>query len=360
MVRPTYAEIDLSAIAHNVAAFAELIAPSQVCTVVKADGYGHGDVPVANAALGAGAGLLAVALVEEGVRLREAGIDAPVILLSEPQPEAASDIARWDLQPTVYSHDFIQALEATGAPLSVHIKVDTGMHRVGAAPDALAGLVDAVRRSPTLEPTALWTHFAVADEDPDYTRAQIERFDEVAAPYDFDVTGTHMANTAAAALFPEARRDLCRIGLGTYGLHPCPETAGVVDLRPAMRVVSHVSHVQRLEAGERPSYGRVKPLHRTATVATAPIGYADGYHRLLTRAGSALIGGRRYALAGTVTMDQIVIDVGDSDVALGDEVVLLGAQGSEEISADDWARALGTISYEVVCSIGPRVPRRYR
>ena len=359
MVRPTYAEIDLGAIAQNVAVFAELIAPSQVCTVIKGDGYGHGDVPVANAALGAGAGLLAVALVEEGIRLREAGIEAPVIVLSEPVPDSAVDIARWQLQPTVYTHEFIQALEATGATVPVHVKVDTGMHRVGAAPENVSGLVDALRRSPTLEPAALWTHFAVADEDPEYTRTQIERFDEVAAPFDFDVPATHLANTAGAALFPEARRSLCRIGLGTYGLHPCPETVDVVDLRPAMRVVTHVSHVQRLEAGERPSYGRVRPLQEPATVATAPIGYADGYHRLLTGAGSALIGGRRYPLAGTVTMDQIVIDVGDSDVALGDEVVLLGSQGTEEIGADEWARALGTISYEVVCSIGPRVPRRY-
>jgi alanine racemase len=359
MVRPTYAEIDLGAIAHNVAVFAELIAPSQVCTVIKADGYGHGDVPVASAALDAGAALLAVALVEEGIRLREAGIEAPIILLSEPQPDAAADIARWDLQPSVYSHTFLDALEATGAALPVHVKVDTGMHRVGAAPDVVQGLVDAVRRSSSLEPASLWTHFAVADEDPDYTRAQIDRFDQVVAPFDFDVPASHMANTAGAVLFPEARRSFCRIGLGTYGLHPCPETVDLVDLRPAMRVVTHVSWVQRLEAGERPSYGRTRALDGPATVVTAPIGYADGYPRGLTSAGSALIGGRRYPLAGNVTMDQIVIDVDDADVGIGDEVVLLGSQGAEEIGADEWADKLGTISYEVVCSLGPRVPRRY-
>lgn len=356
-MRPTYAEIDLGAIRHNVAAFAELIGPSAVCVVVKADGYGHGDVPVANAAIEAGAEYLAVALVEEGVRLREAGIEAPVLLLSEPAPEAVPDLARWDLQPTVYSPTFLQVLNQTGYNLPVHMKVDTGMHRVGATPENATKLVERVRESPNLTFASLWTHFAVADADPEFTRRQIERFDAVAEP--LDPPTTHLANTAGAALYPEARRDLCRIGLGTYGLHPCAETRKVIDLLPAMRVVTHVTHVQHLEVGERPSYGRVRELQRAATVATAPIGYADGFPRLLTESGFALIGGKRFPLAGTVTMDQIVIDVGDEDVDVGEEVVLLGSQDGGEITADEWAGNLDTISYEVVCSIGPRVPRRY-
>lgn len=357
MVRPTYVEIDLGAIAHNVAAFKELIAPSRVCTVVKADAYGHGDVPVANAALGAGAALLAVALVEEGVRLREAGIAAPILLFSEPSPEDAEVIARWDLTPTVYSSGFIEALDGTGSLHDVHLKIDTGMHRVGAPPGRVDELVTAVRQAPNLSLAALWTHFAVADEDPSYTHSQIERFAEVASRY--EVPCIHMANTAGAILFPESRHSLCRIGLGTYGLHPCPQTAGEIELRPAMRLVTHVSHTQRLEAGERPSYGRVKPLGRTSNVVTAPVGYADGFTRALTHNGVALVAGRRYRLAGAVTMDQIVIDTGNHEYDVGEEVVLLGRQGTEQITADDWANQLGTISYEVVCSIGPRVPRRY-
>ncbi|HXV69920.1 MAG TPA: alanine racemase [Acidimicrobiia bacterium] len=356
-MRPTYTEIDLAAIRHNVAAFKELIEPSAVCTVVKADGYGHGDVPVANAALDAGAAYLAVALVEEGIRLREAGIGARVILLSEPDPEAAEDIARWELEPTVYSQPFLDALENTGARLPVHVKVNTGMHRVGATPEQATHLAGEIRKSPTVTFASLWTHFAVADEDPEFTRRQIERFEAIASRLNPPMT--HLANTAGAILHPEARGDLCRIGLGTYGLHPCSSTRGRIDLRPAMRVVTHVTHVQRLEAGERPSYGRVRELSRTATVVTAPIGYADGFPRLLTNSGSVLIHGKNFPLAGTVTMDQIVIDVGDEDVGVGEEVVLLGAQGNEEITADEWAESLDTISYEVVCSIGPRVPRRY-
>jgi alanine racemase len=358
MVRPTYVEVDLDAIAHNVAAFKQLIAPSLVCTVVKADAYGHGDVPVANAALDAGADLLAVALVEEGVRLREAGIESPILLLSEPSPEDAAEIASWQLTPTAYSLPFIEALAHTGKGIAIHLKVDTGMHRVGAAPEEIGDLVKAIDQAPNLELAALWTHFAVADEDPEFTRTQIIRFDDVAAEY--DVPATHLANTAGAVLFPEARRNLCRIGLGTYGLHPCPETEAKIELRPAMRLVTHVSHVQHLAAGERPSYGRVRPLHQPANVVTAPIGYADGVTRALTRRGSALVGGHRYPLAGMVTMDQIVVDVGDDVYDIGDEVVLLGAQGDEEITAEEWADELGTISYEVVCSIGPRVPRRYK
>jgi alanine racemase len=357
MVRPTYAEIDLGAVAHNVTAFHELIAPSKVCTIVKADGYGHGDVPVANTALDAGADLIGVALVEEGARLREAGIEAPILLLSEPPPTDAVDIVKWDLTPTAYSDAFVAALAATRKHHDVHVKVDTGMHRVGAPPDRVGDLVNAIDRAANLDLAALWTHFAVADEDPEFTRIQIQRFDEVVAG--LDVESTHLANTAGAVLFPEARRSLCRIGLGTYGLHPCSETADEIELRPAMRLVTHVSHMQRLSTAERPSYGRIRPLDQPANVVTAPVGYADGYTRALTREGSALIGGRRYPLAGMVTMDQIVIDVGQDDFGPGEEVVLLGRQGTEEITAEDWADAINTITYEVVSAIGPRVPRRY-
>jgi alanine racemase len=356
-MRPTYAEIDLGAIRHNVVAFKDLLAPTELCVVVKADAYGHGDAPVAEAAMEAGASWLAVALLEEGIRLREAEIETPIIVLSEPDPRDAIEMAKWGLTPTVYTLTFVDALAETGATFDLHVKVDTGMHRVGIAPSRLDELITAIRSHPTLRLAALWTHFSVADEDPEFTLRQVELFDETASRY--DVPMTHLANTAGAVLFPSARRSLARIGLGTYGLHPNDETRGLIDLRPAMRIVSHVSHVQRLHAGARPSYGRIRPLAGDSTVATVPIGYADGYPRRLSQTGSALIGGVAHPLAGTVTMDQIVVDVGDADVGVGDEVVLLGRQGDVEITADDWARALGTISYEIVCGIGPRVPRRY-
>lgn len=355
-MRPTYAEIDLGAIRHNTAAFVGLVGPTEVCAVVKADGYGHGDAPVAAAALDAGASRVAVALAEEGVRLREAGIEAPILVLSEPDGGSIPGLIEWDLTPTVYSVEFIEKMGSKAPGTRVHAKVDTGMHRVGASPRVLHDLVTAVTDA-GLELEGIWTHFGVADEDPEFTRHQIEVFDAAISRY--EVPLVHMANTAATCLFPESRRDMCRIGLGLYGLHPSLETRDVVDLRPAMRLVSHVSHVQRLEAGARPSYGRLRPLSDDATVVTVPIGYADGFVRGLSEYGCTLIGGHRYPLAGMVTMDQVVVDVGDADVAVGDEVVMLGRQGDQEVTADEWAEILETISYEVVCGIGPRVPRRY-
>lgn len=365
-MRPSLVEVDLAAVRHNVAGFLELCAPASVCTVVKADGYGHGDVPVAGAALEAGATMLAVALVEEGVRLREAGIEAPILVLSEPEPADAGELVRWSLTPTVYRHSFLEALlgVVSRGTIDAHVKLDTGMHRVGAPRDVALQL--AMRMADGGLPVrlgAVWTHFAVAEEDPTFTRAQIDAFDDlvaVLADRGIEVPVRHLANTAGAVLHPEARADMVRIGLGTYGLYPSPACRQAVDLRPAMRVVSRVSLVRRLPAGSRPSYGRRRPLPADSDVATVPVGYADGVPRLLSaRGGSVLIGGVVRPLAGTVTMDQIVVEVGNSEVKVGDEVVLIGDQAGSTIEADDWAERTDTINYEIVCRIGPRLPRRY-
>ncbi|HEX5630663.1 MAG TPA: alanine racemase [Acidimicrobiia bacterium] len=354
-MRPSWVEVDLEAVRHNVRALAGVIAPAMLCAVVKADGYGHGDVPVAEAAVDAGAAWLAVALLEEGVRLREAGVDAPILLLSEPPLTDAPEVVRWNLTPTVYRADFVRALRAAGAE-RVQVKVDTGMHRVGVAPPALPHLVE-VCRAAGVTVDAIWTHFAVSEEVGDFTIAQTAAFDEAVAG--MDIPMTHLANTAGGILYPEARRDMVRIGIGIYGIHPGPATRARVGLQPAMRIVSRVGYVQRLAAGDRPSYGRRRALDGDSNVVTVPIGYADGFPRGLSDRGQVLVGGRRHPLAGTVTMDQIVVDVGVMAVEVGDEVVLIGRQGDEEITADEWAGLLGTIAYEVVCQIGPRLPRRY-
>lgn len=366
MVRPTWVEVDLGAIAGNVAAIAAAVAPASVCAVVKADGYGHGDVPVAAAALEAGADRLAVALVAEGVRLREAGIDAPILLLSEPPPSTADQLVRWRLTPTVYTASMLDALVAAapvGVSLPVHCKVDTGMHRVGASPTAAGALCERIVGEGRLELEGVWTHLAVAEEDEAFTNTQIDRFEsflgELAAR-GIEPKLRHCANTAGALAFPPARYDMVRVGLGMYGMRPAPGVGGGVVLRPAMRVVSHVAYLRRLPAGARPSYGRRRPLPADATVATVPIGYADGIARRLSALdGRVLVRGRRYPFAGTVTMDQVVIDMGDDEVTVGDEVVFLGAQGDDEIPAEEWADLLDTINYEIVCRFGPRVPRRY-
>jgi len=363
MVRPSWAEIDLGAVADNVRTLSALVAPASVCAVVKADGYGHGDVPVAEAALDAGAGVLAVALVEEGIRLREAGIEAPVLLLSEPPVQGAAEVVRWNLTPTVYRMEFAAALsEVTPRTIPVHVKVDTGMHRVGAAVEGAADLIRRVVADPHFRLEGVWTHFAVADEDDAFTEVQLKRFVGVLADLErlgIEVPIRHAANTAGAIRFPQTRFDMVRVGIGLYGINPAPDLITEVAFRPAMRIVSQVAMVRRYPAGVRPSYGRRRPLAEEASVATVPIGYADGLPRSLAGEGEVLIRGRRHRLAGSVTMDQILVDVGNTPVNVGDEVVLIGRQDGEEITAAEWARHLGTIPYEIVCQIGPRLPRMY-
>ncbi len=357
-MRPSWVEVDLGAIAHNVEAFARLVSPARLCAVVKADAYGHGDVPVASTALDAGAEWLAVALVEEGIRLREAGIEAPILLLSEPPVEDATLVAEWDLIPTIYRHAMLEAY-AMVAPSgsAIHLKVDTGMHRVGAPARMLRNLAfQAVSLGLRVE--GAWTHFAVAEDDAEFTANQAQAFSRAVEGLDIELR--HLANTAGTINHPVARADMVRVGLGIYGLYPSPDLRPLVHLRPAMSVKSRVSYVRRLPAGSRPSYGRIRPLERDSTVATVPIGYADGMPRLLsTSGGEVLIGGARRPLAGTVTMDQIVVDCGDDEVVIGDEVVLIGRQGDAEIGADEWAERTDTISYEIVCGMGPRLPRRH-
>jgi len=356
-------EVDLAAIRANAAALVAAFAPAALCAVVKADGYGHGDVPAAEAALEGGAAWLAVALVAEGARLREADVEAPILLLSEPDPEDAAEVVRWRLTPTVYRHSFLDALERAAPPgFPVQVKVDTGMHRVGAAPALAADLARRVAASP-LRLEGIWTHFAAAEEDPAFTADQLRGLNTVLAALAAEGVRpemVHAANTAGGLAYPDARLDLVRAGIGLFGLRPAPGLAPAVRLRPAMRIVSRVAHLQRLPAGARPSYARRRPLPREATVATIPMGYADGVPRRLAEGGGGvLIGGRRHPFAGSITMDQAVVDVGDHRLQVGDEVVFIGRQGREEITADDWAAGMGVLNYEVVCGFGPRLPRRY-
>jgi len=375
--RPAWAEIDLAAVTHNASVLAALVAPAQLCAVVKAHGYGHGAPAVAGAALAGGATRLAVALVDEGVELRRHGVPGPILLLSECGADAVATAVAEGLTPTLYTHEaveqFSHAARALGRPIGVHVKVDTGMHRVGALPAEVPALVKSVADDPFLSLEGLWTHFPVADgdreEDRAFTLSQLERFDQLRGELEglgIRAEMVHAANTAGAVAFAASRYDMVRCGIGLYGCLPGPAVAaafaqaGAVALRPAMSLKASVVSVRTLEAGERPSYGRLRPLPTRSVVATVPIGYADGVPRqLFTEGFEVLIGGRRRPLAGMVTMDQIMIDCGDDPtVGPGDEVVLLGRQGDQEISAEDWATVLGTISYEVLCGVGARMPRR--
>ncbi|MFN2607970.1 MAG: alanine racemase [Acidimicrobiales bacterium] len=371
--RPVWAEVDLGAIRHNAATLAALVSPARLCAVVKAGAYGHGPVPVARAALEGGATWLAVAMVEEGADLREAGLDAPVLLLSEPPLEALADVVALGLTPTLYTHAGVEAAAKAWAvaggdrrlPLAVHVKVDTGMHRVGAAPAEAVGVARAVAERPELRLGGLWTHFANADVPCDaFTAVQHERFLRVVA--DLGSHGIvppllHVSNSAGVLGHPGARHDLVRCGIALYGVPPSRALDRLVDLRPALSLRARVSYVKELAAGEGVSYGQRYRFERPSVVATVPLGYADGVPwRLGPVGGEVLVGGRRRPVAGSVTMDQITVDCGDDHrVAPGDEVVLLGTQGHERIDAWEWADRLGTIAYEVLCGVGPRVPRHY-
>ncbi len=366
-MRPSWIEIDLEAIEHNAAEIGSAIAPAAFCAVVKADAYGHGDIPVAEAAIRGGAAYLAVALVEEGVRLREADIDVPILVLSEPTLEEIELIVTHGLTPTAYRPSFVDLLadvadHATTVPYPVHLKLDTGMHRVGAPPVEAFEVARRVHADPRLDLQGVYTHFPSADTDHEYTRRQnvaLIQFVEALREEGIQPRLLHAANTAAALDLEDTRHDLCRVGLGLYGVRPTPSSGADLDLRPAMRVVSHVAYARPLPAGARPSYGRRRALPSAANVATIPIGYADGIPRRLTDTGSVLVGGVRRPYAGTVTMDMVIVDLGTDTAEVGDEAVFLGAQGGEEITAEEWADLLGTITWEVLCQFGPRLPRRY-
>ena len=371
--RPAYIEVDLDAIRSNVRVLAELAAPAAVCAVVKANGYSHGAVRVAAAALEGGAKWLAVAVVEEGLELRDSGIDAPILVLTQPGYSAASTAVAARLTPTVDTAAgiarFAELAAASGRPLAVHLKVNTGMNRVGAAPRDTVGLARTIVDDPFLDLGGVYTHLAVADEpDRPETGDQLDRYDDVLGRLGaagIDPGLRHAANSAGAIAHPRSRLDLVRCGIAVYGLAPSPELRaggfnGCAELTPALEVRAAVSFVKQIEAGEGVSYGLRYVADRPTTVATVPLGYADGIDRRLgLTGGEVLLGGRRRRIAGTVTMDQLMIDCGDDVVAVGDEVVLIGRQGDEVVTATEWAERLGTIAYEVICRFGPRLPRRY-
>ena len=366
------ADVDLDAIAHNVHVLAGLAGDAQVCAVVKADGYGHGAVAVARAALGAGATWLGVAQLQEARVLRGAGIDAPLLVLSEcgTEPDDLDLAIAAGLHLVAYRPAFLDAVSARAAEVGVsgvpvHLKVDTGMRRVGCEPHQAAELARRIVDDPRLRLAGTMTHLAVADEPGNPgTDVQLGRFEAVLAELEaagIDPGLRHAANSAATMLHPRAHLDMVRAGIAVYGIPPAPVLSGVAPLRPAMRWTSAVRFVKPVGRGEGVSYGHRHVFEEPTIVATVPVGYADGYRRRLGLVGGAvLIRGRRCPIVGVVTMDQLVVDVGAvDDVEVGDEVVLLGAQGDDEISATEMALLLDTIGYEVTCAVSPRVPRRH-
>jgi alanine racemase len=379
-VNLTWAEVNLDAIAHNTRKLKRLIGEkTELMAVVKANGYGHGAVPVAETALSNGASRLAVHRTLEGIQLRQAGITAPILIMGYTLPAEAETIVRWDLTPTVNTPEQTQALSTAaalhppfippnrgerGGVLPIHVKVDTGLGRFGLLPDEVVDFVRAISEMPGLVLEGLYTHFAMADAaDKAYTLQQFEIYLEVVKRLEeagLAIPIKHAACSAATLDLPQTHLDMVRCGIALYGLRPSDEVEPSISLRPALALKSRVARVRTLPAGSSISYGCTYTTREPTVVALVPVGYGDGYHRLLSNRGQVLVRGQRAPIVGRVCMDQLVVKVSHiPSVQQDDEVVLLGQQGDGRITAEEVATWAETINYEVTTSLLPRVTRVY-
>lgn len=360
------ARIDLDALVHNVGVVRARAPHAQVMAVVKADGYGHGAVPCGRAAVAAGATWLGVAFPEEALELRAAGLDVPVLAWLFGPDEDLVHLLLADVDLGVYSEAelgrAVHAARSTGRPARVHLKADTGLSRGGAAPHEWADLCAAAAKAEadgSAVVIGVWSHLASSEQGPDHPanvaqRDAFERALAVAAEHGLRPQVRHLANSGAALTDPRTHYDLVRVGAAMYGLDVVPGLDA--RLRPVMSLRSTVVLTKRVPAGVGVSYGHAYVTDRETTLALVPLGYGDGVPRHGTNAGPVLVRGQQHRVSGTVAMDQLVVDVGDADVRVGDEVVLFGADG---VHARDWAEAIGTIDYEVVTRVGARVPRQH-
>lgn len=367
--RPTAALIDLEALDHNFREAARRAGGRQVLAVVKAAAYGHGAVEISRRLLGLGADMLGVALVEEGSELRKAGIETPILVMGALFPEQAEAVVSMRLTPAVFTIAGARALSEAAVRLrmkvSAHVKIDTGMGRIGIAPEEAPRLIAQIRGLEGVEVRGLMTHFADADLcDKQFASQQMERFEKLLKTLDADgisVPVRHAANSAAVLDFSRALFTMVRPGLMLYGYNPLEKGATAhARLRPVLSLVTRIAFLKKVPAGVPISYGRTFVTRRESIIATLPIGYADGYNRGLSNKAEVLVRGVRASVVGRVCMDMCMIDVTDvPGVTEGDDVVLIGTQGNERITADEIAAKTGTIAYEVLCGIGSRVPRVY-
>ncbi|MGR6835253.1 alanine racemase [Syntrophomonas erecta] len=367
--RPTWAEIDLAALRHNMGSIKEAAKKAKVMAVVKANAYGHGVEEVTRVCLEEGADFLGVATLDEAMFIREKGIQVPILVLGYIPEKYARDIVYHDIRPAVFNFHMAQALSRAAKELSrpayVHIKVDTGMGRLGFIPEKEAGdEIEAIHQLPGIKMEGVFTHFAVADQvDKSFTLEQLAKFEALCA--DLEKKGIviplkHAANSAALMELPETHLNMVRAGIVLYGLYPSAEVdQNQLDIIPVMRLKSRIAYLKWLPAGYTISYGRTFCCDKSTHTATVPIGYADGYNRRLSNQVSAMVRGIRVPLLGTVCMDQCMFDVSKvKGVKEGDEILLFG-RPEDGVSADDLARIMETINYEVVCAVSARVPRIY-
>jgi alanine racemase len=369
LIRPVWAEIDLAALRHNLSEIRRVIGPEvQQMAVVKAEAYGHGGIEVARTALQSGASWLGVALPEEGIALRNAGITAPILVFAPLQPQQAAFYLQHNLTPTVCRLEPVVELArlavGRGQLALVHVKVDTGMGRIGVTYPEAEQFVRKLAVIPGIKVTGIFSHLATADQsDKRYAQLQADRFRAVVdrlAGLGLLPALVHLANSAATMEMPQTHYQMVRTGIILYGLYPSKEVGrGVMELEPVFSLKTKVIHVRKAPAGTGISYGQRYHTTQDATIATLPLGYADGWSRRLSSQAEVLIGGKRYPIVGTICMDQCMVDLGQDEVEVGAEAVLIGRQGKERISADEVADKLGTINYEVTCMISDRVPRIY-
>ncbi len=379
--RATFAEINLKAFKHNLQNLKSIVEPaSGVMAVIKADAYGHGAIPCAKAAVESGVNYLGVGIIEEGIELRESGINEPILILGSIFPDEVADLVRHDLATVLCTPHLAQTLakeaEKQGKTVNVHIKVDTGMNRLGVLPENLLPLIETISNLPALKLEALSTHFSSADDEvTSITKQQIELFQKTLSKLQKSGVAmpplTHMANTSALLRFSESRSKMVRPGLILYGALPSPVLNSVVqevcqkenlqNFQPVMQWKSKIILLKSVQKGQPLSYSRKHFTQKESLIATLPMGYADGLHRNLSNNMDVLIKGKRAPQVGTICMDMILIDVTEvPDVQMGDEVVIFGKQDEEEISVEELAEKSNTIPYEILCNVGKRVPRVYQ
>ena len=365
--RPTRILVDLDAITHNLGAIRKRVGVP-VMGIVKAEAYGHGLVPVARHLQAQGVDQLGVAFLEEGIALREAGITLPILVLGGIFGPQAADLIAHDLEVTVSSLDKLRQVEAAAGSLGrkaiVHLKVDTGMERIGVHSYSCAALIEAAVASQWCTIKGIYSHLACSDDPSSpMTALQVERFAEACAHFErlgAPMPLRHMANSGGVLHFPETWLDMVRPGIVLYGVLPDPASQRSMDLRPALSLVSQVVYFKVVRAGNPVSYGATWAPAADTRVVTVPIGYGDGWPRALSSRGQVLVRGHRYPVVGRICMDQFMVDIGCDSAWNEDEVVLVGTSGAETITVEDVALAAGTIGYEILTGLNGRIPRAYR
>ncbi len=363
--RPTWAEVNLGNLAHNFNQIKKLLAPEvKIMVCVKADAYGHGLVPVSKKLVSCGVDYLGVASIDEGIKLREAGINVPILILGLILKKDILPVFKYRLTTTVCDEELASALnnkaKLKGEPINVHIKVDTGMGRIGVLHQDAEGLVKRIHKLKFINIEGIFTHFAFADMNKDFTSYQIGLFNRLIHKLNKEgihIPLVHAANSMGVIDYDNSHFNMVRPGLVIYGLYPKKDLK--INLKPVLSLKTKVLFVKRLPKGYGISYGHDYVTKNDTTIVTLPIGYGDGYPRNLSNRAPVLIGGERFKISGRICMDQIMSDVGDFKARVGDEAVLIGSQGKNRITAEELALLCDTIPYEIVCGLGSRVPRVY-